>query len=39
MFSRRYTYQSRPLSVEQMNAITYLCTGMTDAEVAEAVGC
>jgi hypothetical protein len=33
------TYQSRPLSVEQMNAITYLCTGMTDAEVAEAVGC
>lgn len=33
------TYQSRPLAPEQLNAITYLCTGMTDAEVAAAVGC
>jgi Helix-turn-helix of insertion element transposase len=33
------TYQSRPLAPEQLHAITYLCTGMTDAEVAAAVGC
>jgi hypothetical protein len=33
------TYQSRPLAPEQLNAITYLCTGMTDAETAAAVGC
>jgi hypothetical protein len=32
------TYQSRPLAPEQLNTITYLCTGMTDAETAAVVG-
>jgi hypothetical protein len=32
------TFTPRPLSTEQLNAIPLLCTGMTDAEVGQAVG-
>jgi hypothetical protein len=32
------TFQPRPLSVEQLNAIPLLYTGLTDAEVGQAVG-
>jgi hypothetical protein len=32
------TFQPRPLSVEQLNAIPLLCAGMTDVEVGQAVG-
>jgi Helix-turn-helix of insertion element transposase len=36
--ARNDTYESKPLSVEQLNAIPLLCTGATDAEVASTVG-
>jgi hypothetical protein len=32
------TFTPKPLSVEQLNAIPLLCSGLTDAEVAQQVG-